>query len=158
MPPRHPLYVAWIAEPVPEAVPRPAAPLHLTLVPPFAGDEDAVAEAMHAVATTSAPVTSAVTGRARFGPRGDVPVLLVAPDTGLRALHDLCMTEMQERGIDLSHARHVRDAYKPHVSVRRPHPDGPEPGDLLRIDHVALLRRGAGGTVVVGRAPLAGPG
>ena len=155
MPPRHPLYLAWLAEPVPDGERRPQAPLHMTLVPPFAGEEAAVHDAVAAAVAGRAPVPVAVTGTARFGPRRDVPVLLVAPHDGLRALHEALMDALAERGVDLAHAGHVRDGYTPHLSVRGRAP-GPPPyaaGDALLVDHVALLRRGDG-TVVVGRAPL----
>jgi 2'-5' RNA ligase len=155
VPPRHPLYLAWLAEPVADGERLPRAPLHLTLVPPFAGEEAAVLDAAVAAAAGRAPVPVEVTGSARFGPRRDVPVLLVAPHAGLRALHDALMDALAEGGIDLSHAGHVRDDYTPHVSMRRrtPAPPAFAAGDRLTVDHVALLRRGDG-TVVVGRTPL----
>jgi 2'-5' RNA ligase len=156
MPPPHPLYLAWLAEPVAAGERLPRAPLHLTLVPPFAGDEAAALDALRATAAGRAPVAVAVTGAARLGPRRDVPVLLVEPHDGLRALHEALMDALAARSVDLGHARHVREGYTPHVSVRRRAP-GPPPlaaGDPLVVDHVALLRRGGGGTEVVGRAPL----
>ena len=155
MPPRHPLYLAWLAEPVPDGERRPRAPLHMTLVPPFAGEGAAARDAVAATVAGWAPVPVDVTGTARFGPRRDVPVLLVAPHDGLRALHEALMDALAERGVDLAHAGHVRDGYTPHLSVRGRAP-GPPPyaaGDRLIVDHVALIRRGDG-TVVVGRAPL----
>jgi 2'-5' RNA ligase len=158
VPPRHPLYLAWLAERVEEGERRPRAPLHLTLVPPFSGEEAAVLDAAAAAAAGRAPVPVEVIGTARFGPRRDVPVLLVASHDGLRALHEALMDVLEDRGIDLGHAGHVRDGYTPHVSVRRRAP-GPPPfaaGDALLVDHVALLRRGDG-TEVVGRAPLGTP-
>ncbi|HMN98352.1 MAG TPA: 2'-5' RNA ligase family protein [Miltoncostaeaceae bacterium] len=158
MPPPHPLYLAWLAEPAADGERRSRAPLHLTLVPPFAGDEAAVLGALRATAAGRAPVAAAATGTARLGARR-VPVVLVAPDDGLRDLHDALMDAVGAAGVDLAHTRHVRDGFTPHVSVR-PREDGPPPiapGDPLVVDHVALLRRGDG-TVVVGRAPLGVPG
>ncbi|HET6689300.1 MAG TPA: 2'-5' RNA ligase family protein, partial [Miltoncostaeaceae bacterium] len=112
-----------------------------------------------AVADGRAPVVVAVAGAARLGPRRDVPVVLVAPHEGLRALHEALMDALEGAGVDLGHARHVRGDFTPHVSVRRRAAGPPPfaPGDALAVDHVALLRRGDG-TVVVGRAPLGGPG
>lgn len=155
MPAPHPLYLAWLAEPVADGERRPRAPLHLTLVPPFAGDEDAVLAAVRAAAAGRAPVGVEAAGTARFGPRRDVPVVLVAPHEGLRDLHEALLAAAAAAGVDLAHARHVRDGFTPHVSVRRRDAGPPAiaPGDPLVIDHVALLRRGDG-TVVVGRAPL----
>ncbi len=155
MPPRHPLYLAWLAEPVADGERRPRAPLHLTLVPPFAGGEDAALGAALAVADGRPPVTVDVTGTARFGPRRDVPVVLVAPHDGLRALHEALMAALGGAGVDLGHARHVGAGFTPHVSVRRRDAGAPPlaAGDALVVDHVALLRRGEG-TVVVGRVPL----
>jgi 2'-5' RNA ligase len=150
-----PLYLAWLAEPVADGERLPRAPLHLTLVPPFAGDEAAALDALRAAAARRAPLAVAVTGAARLGPRRDVPVLLVGPPDGLRALHDALMDALAARSVDLGHARHVREGFTPHVSLRR-RAAVPPPfasGDPLVIDHVALLRRG-GGTEVVGRAPL----
>jgi 2'-5' RNA ligase len=158
VPPRHPLYLAWLAEPVADGERRPRAPLHLTLVPPFAGDEEAVLESVRSTASGRPPVAVQVAGDARLGPRRDVPVLLVAPHEGLRALHEALMDALAAGGVDLGHARHVRAGFTPHVSLPRRHA-GPAPfapGDPLVADHVALLRRGDG-TVVVGRVPL-GPG
>jgi 2'-5' RNA ligase len=155
VPPQHPLYLAWLAEPVADGERRPRAPLHLTLVPPFAGDEEAALGAVGAVAAAHPPAPVAVTGAARLGPRRGVPVVLVAPHDGLRALHEALMDALVGAGVDLSHARHVRGGFTPHVSVRR-RAGGPPPfapGDRVVVDHVALLRRGDG-TVVVGRAPL----
>jgi 2'-5' RNA ligase len=155
VPPEHPLYLAWLAEPVADGGRRPRAPLHLTLVPPFAGDEASALAATRAVAAGRAPVRAEVTGSARFGPRRDVPVLLVAPHEGLRALHEALMDALDAAGVDVGHARHVREGFTPHVSLPRRHPGpGPfAPGDPLLVDHVALLRRGDG-TVVLGRVPL----
>jgi 2'-5' RNA ligase len=157
VPPSHPLYVAWLAEPVADGERRPRAPLHLTLVPPFAGDEAAALDALRAIAAGWEPVAVAVTGAARLGPRRGVPVLLVGPRDGLRDLHDALMDALAARSVDLGHARHVREGFTPHLSVRRRAAPGPPPlaaGDPLVIDHVALLRRGGDGTEVVGRAPL----
>jgi 2'-5' RNA ligase len=155
VPPQHPLYLAWLAERVADGERRPRAPLHLTLVPPFAGAEEAVLAAVGAVAAGRAPLPVTVTGTARLGPRRAVPVVLVAPHDGLRALHGALMDALAGAGVDLGHARHVREGFTPHVSVRRRAPGPPPlaPGDPLLVDHVALLRRGDG-TVVVGRAPL----
>jgi len=127
-------------------------------VPPFAGDAHAALAAVRAVATGRPPVPVAVTGTARLGPRRSVPVVLVAPRDSLRALHEALMDALAGAGVDLGHARHVREGFTPHVSVRRRAGATPPfaSGDLLAVDHVALLRRG-GGTVVVGRAPLGGP-
>jgi 2'-5' RNA ligase len=158
VPPRHPLYLAWLAEPAADGERLPRAPLHLTLVPPFAGDETAVLDAAATAAGGLLPLPIEVTGTARFGPRRDVPVVLVAPHDGLRRLHESLMDALADEGIDLDHAGHVRDGYTPHVSVRRREP-GPPPftaGDRLVVDHIALLRRGDG-TVVAGRVPLGGP-
>jgi 2'-5' RNA ligase len=152
---RHPLYLAWLAEPVADGERRARAPLHLTLVPPFAGDEGAALGAVRAAVAGRPPVAVAATGTARFGPRRDVPVVLVAPHDGLRALHEALMDALCAAGVDLGHARHVREGFTPHLSLRR-HAAGPPPvapGDGLVVDHVALLRRGDG-TVVAGRAPL----
>ena len=127
-------------------------------MPPFAGEDAAVLDAVAATAAGRAPVPVEVTGTARFGPRRDVPVMLVAPHDGLRALHEALMDALAARGIDLGHAGHVRGGYTPHLSLRRRAP-GPPPfaaGDALVVDHVALLRRGDG-TEVVGRAPLGTP-
>lgn len=159
MPPAHPLYLAWLAEAVADGERRPRAPLHLTLVPPFAGDEAAVLEAARATAAGRPPVAIGVTGSARFGPRRDVPVLLVAPHEGLRALHAALMDALVAAGVELGHARHVREGFTPHVSLPRRHPGSAPfaPGDPLLVDHVALLRRGDG-TVVLGRVPLDGSG
>ena len=155
MPPLHPLYLAWLAEPVADGERRARAPLHLTLVPPFAGDDDAVLDAVGAAVAGRPPVAVAAAGAARFGPRRDVPVVLVSPHDGLRVLHEALMDALGGAGVDLAHARHIRDGFTPHVSLRRRDP-GPPPfaaGDALVVDHVALLRRGDG-TVVVGRTPL----
>ncbi|MGE0028255.1 MAG: 2'-5' RNA ligase family protein [Thermoleophilia bacterium] len=156
MAPPHPLYLAWLAEPVADGERRPRAPLHLTLVPPFAGDEGAVLAAARAATAGRAPVAVAATGTARFGPRRDVPVVLVAPDDGLRDLHEALMDALAGAGVDLGHARHVRAGFTPHVSLPRRDAGPPPiaPGEPLVVDHVALLRRGDG-TVVAGRAPLA---
>jgi 2'-5' RNA ligase len=127
-------------------------------VPPFAGDEGAVLDAAAAAVAGRAAVPVEVTGTARFGPRRDVPVLLVGPHDGLRALHEALMDALLARGVELAHAGHMRSGYTPHLSLRRRDP-GPPPfaaGDRLLVDHVALLRRGDG-TVVVGRTPLAEP-
>ena len=115
-PPQHPLYLAWLAEPVADGERRPRAPLHLTLVPPFAGDEGAVLGAIRAAVSGSLPVAAAAAGTARFGPRRDVPVVLVAPHDSLRALHEALMDALRDAGVDLGHARHVRDSFTPHVS------------------------------------------
>jgi hypothetical protein len=96
-----------------------------------------------------------VTGSARFGPRRDVPVLLVAPLEGLRDLHEALMDALAAAGVDLAHATHVRAGFTPHVSLPR-RDAGPAPlapGHPLVVDHVALLRRGDG-TVVVARIPF----
>ncbi len=83
----------------------------------------------------------------------------MAPRHGLRALHEALMDPLGGAGVDLGHARHVREGFTPHLSVRR-RAGGPPPlapGDRLVVDHVELLRRGDG-TVVTGRAPLGAPG
>lgn len=157
MPPAHPLYLAWVAEPVAEGERRPRAPLHLTLVPPFAAPEAAVRDALAAAGREGA-VHARVAGRARMGPRRDVPVLLLEPVEGLRALHARLMDLLEERAVDLTHARHVRERYRPHVAVRRPTPAGQRLSGRapITVDHVALLRRGDGWTEVVARVPLGG--
>ena len=154
VPPPHPLYLAWLAEPVADGERRPRAPLHLTLVPPFAGDEDVVLDVVRGAVAGRLPVAAAAAETARLGPRRDVPVVLVAPHDGLRALHEALMDALLDAGVDLGHARHVRDAFTPHVSMPRRDAGPPPfaPGEPLVLDHVALLRRGDG-TVVIGRAP-----
>ena len=99
VPPPHPLYLAWLAEPVADGERLPRAPLHLTLVPPFAGDEDVVLDVVRGAVAGRLPVAAAAAETARLGPRRDVPVVLVAPHDGLRALHEALMDALLDAGV-----------------------------------------------------------
>lgn len=158
MPPPHPLYLAWLAERVADGERRPRAPLHLTLVPPFAASTEAALDAVRAAVRERRPVPAGVGPRSRMGPGRRIPVLMVEPPGELRRLHVRLMDALAARSVDLDHLRHVRERFAPHISLRRgPEPPALAPGRPLVVDHVALLRRGDGWTEVVAREPLAGP-
>lgn len=152
------LYFAYVAEP-PSGGPRHRhAPAHVTLVPPFAATIDVAADALRAAVTGRGPFTVRATEPARFGPRGDIPVHLVAPVEELRLLHERLIEELARRGVGLLSDRHIHARFAPHIRVRPAVPGFPRivSGQELAIDHVALMRSGTG--AIVAREALGGTG
>lgn len=150
------LYVAYVAEPAPEGRRGPHAPAHLTLVPPFTAPVDVAADAMRTAAARSRPFTVHAAEPARFGPRGDIPVYLVEPVGELASLHERLVGELARRGVGLLSDRHVHDRFVPHIRIRPSVSGSPVigSGQEFTIDHVALMRSGAGR--VVAREALVG--
>jgi 2'-5' RNA ligase len=148
------LYLAFVAEPPWEEPRHPHAPAHLTLAPPFAASVEVAAGALAAGVAGLGPFTVRATGQARFGPRGDIPVLLVAPVERLRLLHERLIGELARRGVDLVGDRHIHDRFSPHIRVRPAVTGFPAiaAGQEFVIDHVALMRSGTG--LVVTRIAL----
>ena len=142
------LYLAYLVEPADEGRRAPRAPAHITLVPPFAAEVATALAALEAGIAGERPFAVRLGERARFGPRGDVPVVLVGPASGLRRLHERLMAALAERGAGPEGSRHVHDGFVPHITLR--HGGGGLPrGRELVIDHVALVRSGDGATTVL---------
>lgn len=140
------LYFAYVAEPVSEGRRHPHAPAHLTLVPPFAAAIDVAADALRTAVTGRRRFTVHAAEPARFGPRGDIPVHLVAPVEELRVLHERLIGELTQRGVTLVSDRHIHDRFVPHIRIRPAVPGFPPigSGQEFTIDHVALMRSGTG--------------
>lgn len=138
------LYLAFVAEPPSEEPRHPGAPAHITLVPPFAASTHVAAEALRAGVAGQGPFTVHAADPARFGPRRDIPVRLVAPVEGLRLLHERLIEELARRGVGLVSDRHIHDRFAPHIRSRAAVTGFPaiHSGQEFVIDHVALMRSG----------------
>jgi hypothetical protein len=118
-----------------------AWPLHLTLVPPFTTRPplQRVTDILD-IACRGIPPASARAGRrALFGRRRDVPVVTLDPEPGLHLLHVALLDALEPFMVQGGDPRHVRDGYRPHVTVQ--HGRGIEPGASVMVDRVALVDR-----------------
>ena len=124
-------------EDAPEEFGREAWPLHVTWVPPFDADEADAVDAVSRAAEGRAAVAAEAVREAWFGSRRDVRVTELARTADLDALHRALLDSLGDAGVDLARMRHVRDAFRPHVSAQR--------GRVLRVgtpvvvDKVALV-------------------
>lgn len=152
------LYYAYLPEPVPVGWQRPHAPAHLTLVPPFAATIDVARSALRTAVTGKRPFTVRATELAYFGPRGDIPVYLVAPVEELRRMHERLIAELESRCVSLVSDRHIHERFVPHIRIRPTFPDVPpiHSGQVFAIDHVALMRSGHRWRTVMAKEPLSG--
>ncbi len=123
-------------------------------MPPFAAELPTALAALEAGLAGERPFAVRLGERARFGPRRDVPVLLVAPVADLRRLHERLMAALADRGVALAASRHVHDGFVPHIRLRHAGADLRRGRDLV-VDHVALVHSGDGATTVLATRPLA---
>ncbi|MGH1565494.1 2'-5' RNA ligase family protein [Mumia sp. DW29H23] len=121
-------------ERAPEEFGREAWPLHLTWVPPF---DVAVEPDLSQVLAPHAPVDTEVVGEAWFGARHDVRVAELARTEAIDTLHRDLLAALAEDGVDVVRMRHVRDEFRPHVSVQRGR--SLDAGAPLHLDAVALV-------------------
>ncbi len=114
--------VVTFVEPAPAEFGREAWPLHLTWVPPFDAAEDDVVRALTQVLAAWSEDRSALetqtVGEAWFGRRREVRVTELARTGRIDALHRAMLAALADTGVDVRAMRHVRDAFRPHVSAQ----------------------------------------
>lgn len=110
--------VVSFVEDAPEEFGREAWPLHVTWVPPFDADEAEAVEAFTRAAESRAPAATEAVGEEWFGSRHDVRVTELARTADLDALHRALLGALADAGVDVARMRHVRDAFRPHVSAQ----------------------------------------
>jgi hypothetical protein len=63
------------------------------------------------------------------------------------------MDELERRGINITHLKHVRDEYVPHITIKPSHP-ALEEGQRLVIDHIAVMQKSEKARTVLAKEPL----
>ncbi|MBI2285509.1 2'-5' RNA ligase family protein [Candidatus Saccharibacteria bacterium] len=117
------------------------SPQHLTLVPPF---QLSVTEAIKVCSQTVdefAPFDVEVLQTDFFGPRQDIEVRLVEPTRKLFNLHESLLRKLGTVGLNTKNLSYVGRDYLPHITVKPSHPNIPQEGQVLRIDHIALMHK-----------------
>jgi hypothetical protein len=125
-------------------------PLHVTVVGNFGfdGDEAPIIGAMTAVRGLL-PVAAPQGEDALFGPRSDVPVILMIDAGGIRRLHDVLLADLVELGVEVEDPHYTGDGFRPHLTrVGGTAPDANRPILLVSLslldlhpDGNAALRR-----------------
>lgn len=120
-------------------------PLHLTIVPPFSIDADPddlferILDAKDGKNEEKIPkpIDLKVSGKAMFGSRRDIPVMEVEPAPALRSLHEALVGRMDEAGAVHGDPKHIRERYRPHITVQKS--GSAAPGRPIRLDSVTLV-------------------
>lgn len=121
----------------PDEFGRDAWPLHVTWVPPFDAVEREAVEAVERAVAGRTPVVTEAVGEAWFGARRDVRVAELARTAEVDALHRALLAALADGGVDVTRMRHVRDAFRPHVSEQRG--ERLALGTQVTVDSVALV-------------------
>ncbi len=121
-----------------------AWPSHVTLVPPFVSRAQAseTAQSVLDACRGIRPITTVAMDRERFGRHGRVSVVTLRPVPELVRLHATLLSAAALLAVEPFDPRHVLSGFRPHVS--RVHGTGPEPGEPVTLDSVALVSRGTG--------------
>lgn len=150
-------YLAYLTEDreVGESTKR--SPQHLTLVPPFPFDLSLakVQEAVHEVAADTKPFQVKVANEVKFGSNYMVTVRIIEPAGIVRALHYQLMYSLHSRGIPLP-SKFVYETYSPHITVKPAHPTELSTGQIMTIDHIAIMHKDKGYRTLLAREELSG--
>lgn len=150
-------YLAYLTEPrgVGESTKR--SPQHLTLVPPFPFDVSLqdLRNAVREVASETRSFDVKVGKEAKFGPSRNIDVLLVEPADVVRMLHFQLMYKLESAGVELP-TKYVYDAFLPHITIKPSHTTKLKKGQLLSIDHIAIMYKDKGHRTLLAREELTG--
>ena len=134
------LYLAYLTEPREIGESTPHSPQHLTLVPPFLAEPNFVIESAQAVGRNVKQFPARIGEIALLGPKKDLEVYTVEPLQLLNLLHNFLMDELERREVDTSHMKHIRDEYRPHITVKPRH-QRLQKDNRLTIDHIAVMEK-----------------
>ena len=151
-------YLAYLTEPrrVGERTKR--SPQHMTLVPPFPFNIPLVKiqEAVHDVAADTRIFQVKVAEEAKFGPTQGIDVKIIRPVNLVKALHYQLMYSLASRGIGLPADRFVYDNFMPHITIKPSHTTDLAKGQILNIDHIAIMHKDKGHRTLLAREELSG--
>ncbi len=147
------LYLAYLTEPREIGESSPHSPQHLTLVPPFMSDARTVIGAVQTVKSTFRQFPVKVAERTQIGPDRGIAVYTIRPTQILAALHRALLDELEDRGVDMTHLKYVRDEYVPHITIKPRHPALQE-GQRLVIDHIAVMQKTNDARTVIAKGGL----
>ncbi|HXY17968.1 MAG TPA: 2'-5' RNA ligase family protein [Candidatus Nitrosopolaris sp.] len=149
------IYLAYLTEPreVGESTKR--SPQHLTLVPPFRFGIplSELKEAVHEVAEGTSTFQIKVAKEAKFGPNHNINVFLVEPADVVKMLHFQLMYKLQSAGVSLP-TNYVYDAFVPHIRIRPVHKTNLAEGQLLNVDHLAIMHKNKGYRTLLAKEEL----
>lgn len=148
-------YLAYLTESrqVGESTKR--SPQHMTLVPPFPFNISLVKiqEAVHEVAADTRTFQVKVAEEAKFGPMQRIDVRIIRPVNVVKALHYQLMYSLASRGINLSD-RFVYDGFMPHITIKPSHTTDLTKGQILTVDHIAIMHKDKGHRTLLAREEL----
>ena len=128
-------------------------PQHVTLVPPFFADKQAVLKVAETVASKFDPFEIKMDGRMMIGDKKDIPVILVKPNSYLQAVHVSLFDELGRHNINTGYTRFIRDEFTPHVTIKKYLPPINETQKLI-FDHIAVMHKIKGTKTVVAKNML----
>lgn len=148
-------YIAYLTEKrqVGESTKR--SPQHLTLVPPFKNEGQIanLKKAIHEVTADIRAFQVKVGREAKFGPSRNIDVRLIEPVKVVRMLHYQLMYKLESLGVTLP-AKYVYESYVPHIAVKPAHTSKLSKGQMLSVDHLALLHKSKGHRTLVAKEEL----
>lgn len=115
-------------------------PQHITLVPPFCGDEKTVLKVAKNTASQYTPFNIRLIGRTNIGDEANISVILVVPNEKLHQLHIALFDELESHGINTGYTRYIRDEFTPHITLKKYLPKIDET-QTLKVDHIAVFHK-----------------
>ena len=151
------IYLAFLTEPRQVGEKTKRSPQHLTLVPPFPAISplSKLKTAVKEVAAETKPVKAKIAKEARWGPRRNIDVFLVEPVDVIAMLHYQLMHKLESIGISVP-TNYVREAFLPHIRVRPAHTTEFKKGQMIDIDHIAIMHKDKGYRTMLAKEELRG--
>jgi len=119
-------------------------PLHLTVIPWFRVEEEALPSTLLAIEETAKRVGSFAVrtkGNAWYGPKDDVPVTEVEDTTSrLAKLHHGLLQSIQDGGGTVIDLTYTGANYSPHVSLTEDS-RGLQPGQVLELSNITVVEK-----------------
>lgn len=131
------------------------SPQHLTLVPPFSFNVPLLKlrKAVREVATEIKSFDAKIDKQDRFGPSHNITVLLVKPVDVIKALHYQLMYSLEARGVNLP-TKFVFENFVPHITTKPAHTTSLSRGQIINIDHIAIMHKDKGFRTLLAREEL----
>lgn len=133
------------------------SPQHLTLVPPFSFNFllPDLREAVREVAAETKAFDVKIDREDKFGPSRNINVFLIKPVDVVRALHYQLMYSLQAVGI-YQPTKFVFENFVPHITTKPAHTTNLSKGQIINIDHIAIMHKDKGFRTLLAREELTG--
>lgn len=115
-------------------------PQHITLIPPFEADEKDVLRVASKVASKHTRFEVETDGHILFGPRKNIPIVMIQPHESLKSIHLDLLNELALKNIVFQKDNFVGDGFTPHIAIKPFHSELDEIRPIP-IDYIAVLHK-----------------